>query len=673
MWKHEGEAPLPRTPVEGCSDSCAALGSPNRATARVTTLTVARCADQRFEPISPSTSPSVHARGRAQANSRLATSTMEIMTTRAELRAEKSRRPLLRSFRFWIPVGLLLLLLVLAVVGGFVGKRLYDQAMDVRGHLVNAVAEVKAVQSAITAGDLDSAAAASDRLTIQTEAAVVGSSGRLWSFASSTPFVGGNLTAVRQIALTTNQLASDVVAPASTISLAAFRPQDGRINLEAITDIATLIDQIETGIDDAVVSLEKINREGLVDQVTSGLDQLDGALAEVQPMIQPVRDIVEVLPNALGANGPRNYLLMFQGNSEARSLGGNAAIFIVLRAENGGLSIVDEIASQQFDNGPSTPVVGLDPEAVNIYGDKIGRYTADFTMVPDFPEAVRILNAWWQREGFTPFDAVLSFDPVALSYLLSATGPVQLPTGDILSADNAASLLLNEAYFRYSDPIEQNIFFGAAASGVFNAVTSGTFDPVKFVASLARAADEARLLYWSADEREAELIQGSRMQGALPSDNNDQTVLGVYVNDNTGSKMSYYLDLSVEACRTGDRVNAEATLASNITAEQAAGLPKYISGPYFTPGDISTYVVLYGPVGTSVTDVTVDGAPAHILASGSHLGRPAVKVEVSNSLVSSHTVSLGFEGLDAGAGAIGIWHTPMVRDTSIQIDDSCAP
>ncbi len=38
---------------------------------------------------------------------------------------------------------------------------------------------------------------------------------------------------------------------------------------------------------------------------------------------------------------------MFQGNSEARSLGGNAAIFIVLRPENGGLSIVDEIASQQ--------------------------------------------------------------------------------------------------------------------------------------------------------------------------------------------------------------------------------------------------------------------------------------------------------------------------------------
>ncbi|MFA4897224.1 DUF4012 domain-containing protein [Microbacterium sp.] len=595
------------------------------------------------------------------------------MTTRAELRAEKTRRPLLRSFRFWVPVGILLLLLVLAVVSGVVGKRLYDQAMDVRGHLVNAVAEVKEVQRAITAGDLESASTASDRLTAQTEAAVAGSSGRLWTFASSTPFIGGNLTAVRQIAVTTNQLASDVVAPASTISLEAFRPQEGRINLEAITGIAALIDQIETGIDDAVVSLERIDRGGLVDQVASGLDQLDGALAEVQPMIQPVRDIVEVLPNALGADGPRNYLLMFQGNSEARSLGGNAAIFIVLRAENGGLSIVDEIASQQFHNAPSTPVTELDPEAVNIYGDKIGRYTADFTMVPDFPEAVRILSAWWEREGFTPFDAVLSFDPVALSYLLSATGPVQLPTGDALSSDNAVSLLLNEAYFRYSDPIEQNVFFGAAASGVFNAVTSGTFDAVKFVAALTRAADEGRLLYWSTNERETELIQGSRMQGALPSDNKDQSVLGVYVNDNTGSKMSYYLDLSVATCRTGDRVTAEATLASSITAEQAAGLPPYISGQYFTPGDISTYVVLYGPIGTSVTDVTIDGAPAQILASGSHLGRPAVKVEIFNSLVSSHTIAVNFDGLGTDSGVVDVWHTPMVHETSVALDGSCAP
>lgn len=550
-------------------------------------------------------------------------------------------------------------------------KRLYDQAMGVRSQLEASMVEVKEVQRAVLAGDLAAAAAASDRLSAHSSAAVRGANGRIWSIAESLPSIGDDLVAVRLVAEVTDQLASDVVAPASAVSLDAFRPKDGGIDLVAVGGLAPLIDQVDTGIDEARAKLAPVNRGALIEQVATGINQLDDALAEIEPMISPVREIVSVLPNALGANGPRDYLLMFQGTSEARSLGGNAAVFMIMRAEAGRLSIVQEVNSQQFRNAPPKPVVELDPEAVAVYGDKIGRYTADFTMVPDYPTAVGILGAWWEREDFSNFDAVISVDPVALSYLLAATGPVQLPTGDTLTADNAAGLLLNEVYFRYTDPLAQNAFFAAAADSVFVALTSGAFQPAGLMSALTRAAGEGRLLYWSDDPNENALIDGSRMQGVMPTSNDDQSVLGVYANDNTGSKMSYYLNMNVEACRAETAVSGTVVLNSSVTAEEANRLPRYVAGPYFEPGDISTFLVLYGPVGTTPAEITIDGATANILSSSQHLGRPAVKVEVINHLADSHEVSFTFDGLSAEAGPLDVWHSPMARETAVTLTDSC--
>ncbi|GAB2517466.1 hypothetical protein GCM10027064_13930 [Microbacterium petrolearium] len=577
-------------------------------------------------------------------------------------RPERSRR------RLWIWLTVVVVIVALLVAGGLAAKRLYDQAMGVRAQLESAMTDVAEAQRAVLAGESDAATAAASQLSTKTRAAVAGSSGTLWGLAEAVPFIGDDLAAVRLVAEATDHLAAEVVTPAASISLDTFRPQDGRIDVQAVADLVPLIDRIDAGVNDAVDTLEPIDRSALISQVAGGVKQLDDALSEIQPMIQPVRDVASVLPNALGANGPRNYLLMFQGNSEARSLGGNAAVFTVMRADNGVISTTANITSQDFHNVLAEPVVPLDPEAVNIYGDKIGRYTADFTMVPDFPTAVGILDGWWDREGFPDTSAVVSFDPVALSYILAATGPIELPTGDVLTPENTASLLLNEVYFRYTDPQEQDAFFTATADAVFAKVTSGDFAPPAFFAALGRAVEEGRLMYHSDDPTEMKLVAQTRMHGVMPEDTADRTILGVYPNDNTGSKMSYYLDMGVNSCVSGTSLRGDVTLTSSISPEEAATLPRYISGPYFTPGEISTYVTIYGPQGAELSSITVDGGPAAVLSSGQHLGRPAFKVEVLNRFADSHVVSFEFTG-STELGPVEVWHTPMVRDT--EVDSSC--
>ena len=100
-----------------------------------------------------------------------------------------------------------------------------------------------------------------------------------------------------------------------------------------------------------------------------------------------------------------------------------------------------------------------------------------------------ILKAWWAEEFGGDIDAVISFDPVALSYLLNATGPLQLPTGETLTAENAVPLLLKDAYVAYPNGVDSDLFFAGAATTVFDSLTAGAAAPAPMVGAIVRAAE----------------------------------------------------------------------------------------------------------------------------------------------------------------------------------------
>ncbi|KJL26333.1 DUF4012 domain-containing protein [Microbacterium azadirachtae] len=581
-------------------------------------------------------------------------------------------RPRRRRIWPWILVSVLVVLIVIGVVGAIIGKHVYDSAAKARTHLAAAMTDVQQVQKSILAGDLDAASKGADAASQQTAAAVAATKDWQWRFGEKLPIVGQNLVAVRTVAQVTDGLANDVVKPAASVRLSDFTFTDGAINVAAITNLSKTFTTVDAGIDKALAGLKKVDRATLIGPVADGVSKLETELKKVGPTMSTAQEVLSVLPSALGANGAKDYVLMFQGNSEARSLGGNAAQFLPVHVENGKIVRGTVVSSSDFTHQPRPePVVPLDPQAVNIFGDKIGRYSPDFTMVPNFPTAVQILHGWWASDIHTDFQGVLSIDPVALSYVLEATGPVTLATGDQLTSQNAVSLLLNEVYFRYPQSKDQDAFFASAADSIFTKVTAGEASPVKLIQALFRAADEGRLLYQSDDPQQTKLIDNSRMSGIMPTSNAEQTAVGVYLNDNTGSKKSYYLDMAIDACRAdGGAVSGHATLTSTLTQDKANELPNYIKGPYFAAEDISSYVVVYGPVGSELTGITIDGNPASPLSQGEHLGRPAVKVEVVNHLTDTHTIAFSFKTAKT-EGPLAIWTTPMSRATPAKVDPTC--
>lgn len=562
-----------------------------------------------------------------------------------------------------------LVVLALGGLAAFVGGKV----VDARTNLEAALPLVQTTEQQLLAGNGSAAAHTAALLQKKTSAARAATDGAAWKSIEWVPVIGPNLRAVRTLSDVVDGLAIHAVVPASTINLSAFQPVDGRLNPEAIQRLQSTVSGAKTSIDDAVHTVGGVSRRHLVPQVSAALTRLSASLHKVQGVIDGVDGVVKVLPGALGMDGPRHYLLMFQGNSEIRALGGNPAALALVTVDDGAATITKQLSSSNFYNGRPTSVAPLDPAVEHIYSNIIGRWLPNVTSTPNFPTTVDLLRAYWAEEDPTHIDGVISFDPVALSYLLEATGPIPLTTGQTLTAANAIPLLLNQVYSIYPDPMVQNAFFAATADSVFKTLMSGKGNTVGTLQALVRATDQGRLLFWSENPAEEKLVKNSRLSGILPSTNTSSTVVGAYFNDVTGSKMDYFVKARVAASSTQcssttPTFDTSVVLSNVITPSQVGSLPYYVTGPYYKPGRIATDVVVYGPVGSRFTSWKANGSVT-LRSKGVISGRPVMRILVTLGPKTSMTLHYTLAGVKGSYGPLqvqttpGVWPTPTTTST----------
>ncbi|GAA2932320.1 DUF4012 domain-containing protein [Microbacterium luteolum] len=574
-----------------------------------------------------------------------------------------------------------MLVLLLAAVG-VIGAIAVSKALAVRDALSPAVPVASGLPAKVVAGDAAGAAADAAVLQDLSDRAVAETKSLEWRIAEWIPFLGQNLVAVRTAAEGVDDVAGFAVDSLPNLDLAAFRPVDGAIDLSAVHKLEELVTSGAKTFAAVNASIDSTDRTFLVPQVTDALGSLDDAVSGVDDTLATLSPILKVLPAALGEGTPRTYLLMFQGNSELRASGGNPAALALVTATEGRIQLTTQATSVQFANARPESIAPLDPETDALYSDIIGRWIPNLTATPDFPTSVEIMRAWWADEGLPPFDDVISTDPVALSYILRATGPIPLATGETLTSENAVSLLLNEVYFNYgtgNGGSEQDLFFAAAAAQIFSTLTTGMQNPLGFLDALRQASDESRMKIWSSNPDIEAMMSDTRLAGTLPATNEDKTIAGVYFNDTTGAKTDYYADASVVS--SSDQCTASGpptfqqtiTFANNITPEQADALPYFITGPYFEPGHIATDVVVYAPVGATIDSWNVEGAESFALvAEGTHLGRSVVRINVVTPPQTAATITVSMKGAEgttgADYGAYDVWTTPMVRATPVTLE-----
>ncbi|BBY78782.1 hypothetical protein MPRF_56810 [Mycolicibacterium parafortuitum] len=475
-------------------------------------------------------------------------------------------------------------------------------AFQAKSNLEQARSHAQAAKDALLDGNTEAASSAADEALVSARDARDATHSLAWNVASALPWVGSPFKTGQQVTEVVLGLASDVLRPAADVGLTISPDrlyQDGRV------DVGLLRSQ-EPELSKLAESAKRLNADAAAITDPRYVSLLSDARTQLQSQISGVTSIIEntalaarLAPAMMGADGPRSYFMGFQTNAEVRGTGGLLGGYGILRFDNG-VPVVDTLAPNTDLTGAVAPVdFGFE------YDQQYG-YNQPFfdirnsNISPHFPYAAQIWQGMWLQQTGMKVDGAIAIDPVALSYILGAIGPITMPDGEIVSRDNVVELTEATAYSRFTadQRAERKQYLEDIASAVVSKMTGSVKSPRQLLEALGRAVSERRIAVWSAVPEEQQLLEETPLALAVPED--PTPYAQVVINNLGGNKLDYYLRSEIEYA--ADKCQGEtraSTVTVKLTNEVPEGLPSYVVGAEGLSPDLGLAV----PPGTNVTSV----------------------------------------------------------------------
>lgn len=513
-------------------------------------------------------------------------------------------------------VGIVLgvVLAVLLVVGGTCGFLLYRSAMTVRAQAAELMDQVDPMKEALKSGDaavLDASVG-----TVQENMAAINAEvhSPLWTLASFLPVVGEDVRSVQSLGEAGEALVNDALVPvASTVSGTGLSDllKDGVVNVDLIRSVSDAVSGAIPTIQSSVETISSLP-EAHIPQLRDVLSRVQEPVASASGLIDQIEPVLQLIPQMLGGDGSRTYLVLAQNNAELRSTGGLPGSWGTITIDNGVITM-GEFRTILHEEGLQ---VDITEDEVASIATNMNTDPAQVNCTPDFVRVGELAREYWAQMGLGDVDGVIAIDPVFLQSLLTLTGGFTAPDGATVDGTNAAKVLLSDTYWKFgNDNDAQDEYFSSVAALAFQHVMDnlGNAGMTDLWDLVNKGAEQGRLLVWMADESEEALMEQLGFSGSLGSDPTTPE-LGVYLSDDTFSKISWYAQ-----CYTtvGEGVkNADGTttydvttvLANTITPEEAAAAPLYIYGgnpDKRDNSDMLDFVYLVGPVGGRIDNVQV--------------------------------------------------------------------
>ena len=532
-----------------------------------------------------------------------------------------------------------LLLLVAIAFGCWLGY----EALHAKSNLEAARTSAQQAREALLKGNSEDAAQRANDAHSQAQAARDSTHSLPWNIASLVPWLGGPFETSQQVSDVVLGLTSDVLQPSAQVA-AAISPdrllQGDRVDVQALRDSAPKLDEISAAATRLDADARAIAEPNYLSAIRDARSQLQAQTSELSNLLQNAALAGRLVPSMLGADGPRTYFMGFQTNAEARGTGGLLGGFGILRFNNGAPS-VETLGANSELNRPFTPI-DLGPEFNTLWATATP--TTDFrnsNMSSHFPFAAQIWKSMWLQQSGMNVDGVIAIDPVALSYILGAVGPVTMPDGETVTKDNVVELTESTVYFRFpEDQIARKQYLQDVAGQVVEKMTGPVDSPRQLLDAIGKAVSERRIAVWSSSPTEQQLLEKSPLAHAIPDD--PAPYAAVVVNNLSGNKLDYYLrrhiEYSADAC-DGETRKSTITVRLSNTAPDGP-LPEYVGGSLGLLELLPQNPTLNVPTGSSVFSVLlvattnarlesaiVDGRRRPVF-TGSELGHPVFEVQV---------------------------------------------
>jgi hypothetical protein len=461
-----------------------------------------------------------------------------------------------------------------------------------------------------------------------------------WNIATAVPWLGSPFETGQQISDVVLALVDDVLQPSEQVG-AAISPdrllEGDRLNVQLLRDAAPKLSEISAATTRLDAEARAISEPEYLSAVRDARVQLQGQISDISRVIQNTALAAQLAPSMMGADGPRTYFMGFQTNAEARGTGGLLGGFGILRFDNGTAS-VDTLASNTELNGMSAPI-SLGAEYAGQYG--FSNPFTDFrnsNQSSHFPYAAQIWASMWAQQSGATVDGVIALDPVALSYVLGAVGPITMADGEVVTKNNVVELTESIAYVRFpTDQVARKKYLQDIATAVVKKITTRIDSPRALLDALGKAVSERRIAVWSSSPADQILLEETPLAHVIPDD--PAPYAEVVVNNLGGNKMDYYLkrhiDYAADGCDGDTRMSTVTVRLTNSAPDKS--LPDYVASSVA----LSPQVPISLPSGTMLTSVrllaTKDAKLVSVIANGQRVpaftnterGHPSFEVQVA--------------------------------------------
>ena len=533
---------------------------------------------------------------------------------RRRMSAEHIRQIKRKRRRRKILIGVLVIIAVLAVfAGAFVWS-----ALQAKNELQQAVSSAQGLQQTIVDSDKSKREEQVNTFSNHVSKAYKQTSSPLWQLASAVPYVGDDISAVRTMVAAMENISSQalpqLLQAADNIDLNNVHVENGTIEISGLEASQRPLQIADDTIDKATreVKTVKAVKTPHIAQIADALKTAETYCEKLDSMVHSLNSIVQVLPSMLGTeshanDAPRNYLILAQTNAEARPSGGLTGSLGLVTVQGGHVSLQPFVSDSEIQNADE-PVVDLTAEERLLFTDKLGKDIRDVNFTPDFPRTGEIVSAMWNRQYGVAVDGVIAIDPLFLQNMLAVTGGVAMPDGSTLDGANTAQTLLHDVYARMT-PQETDEYFAVAAQAAFDHIMQNAGNFKSYVKALSTSVEQGHVMVWSAHEDEQNLIADSAISGKLITEGAKPQV-GVYISDETESKMDWYLHREVttefqKVARNGaNQYTVHIKLQNTMTAEEAASEAEYVTGGgnIVPKGQIKTALFIYAPANGRLVD-----------------------------------------------------------------------
>ncbi len=527
------------------------------------------------------------------------------------------------------------MLLLAAAFAGWLGleaKHAKSYLQDARGHAAQA-------KDALSKGNVDDATQAVAAARSNAEQARDATHSLPWNIASVVPWLGSPFKVGQQISDVVVALVANVLQPSVHVG-EALSPEhllaaDSRVDVQLLRDNAPRLTEISSAATKLKAQADAIPDPDYLASVRNARTSLQTQTSDLAKLLANTALAGRLGPSMMGANGPRTYFMGFQTNAEARGTGGLLGGFGILRFDNGAAS-VDTLGQNRALDKQFAPI-DLGPEFTSQYG--FNKPTTDWrnsNWSAHFPYTAQIWKSMWEQQSGTTVDGVISIDPVALSYILDAVGPVTMADGETITKDNVVELTESTAYIRFAtDNSARKAYLQDVASAVVRKMTAHLQTPRALLDALGKAVSEGRIAVWSASPDEEQIIADTPLGHTVPDD--PAPYAGVVINNIGGNKLDYYLtrQITYEAgtCESNTRKSIVTVRLTNNIPDQP--LPDYVAGESgltdfhvdVPRGTNMTSVALLATKGATLSGVYVNGIRTRAFG-GMERGHPIFEVQL---------------------------------------------